>query len=572
MSVAERETTDLRGYIAAARRRRSVLLLAPALVTAAVIVFSVLQTPVYAGQARLLVAQSQSPFGTQDTGRTQQETVQTEMQVISSKPVRDLVRRKVGTAPKVSASEVGTTAVVQLGSESRNARRAAAITNAYAEAYLQYRRQQADAALATASQEIQGKVDDLQRQIDDLSGQLSVAGTCPPSTSGSCPKRDSIQRDRDALVTLQVPFKQRLAELQVNTAVYATGSVVTPASVPTDPVRPRVVRNAMLGLVVGLLLGACLALLLEYLDDRVRDAEDLEGSAGGVAVLAAIPAMGGSREDVGRDVSVLSAPTSATAEAYRTLRTSIRFLGVDRPLRTIQITSPNAGEGKTTTSANLAAVLAAAGERVVLVSCDLRRPRVHRHFGLSNDVGLTSVLLDETPLVRALQAVGGQDRLLVLATGPLPPNPSELLSSARLTSLLDEISGQADAVVIDSPPVLPVTDAVVLAAKVDCTLLVVAAQRTARKEVTHSAKVLQQVNAPLLGAILTNAPAETTYAYGYTSDDRAVERQGQTAKADGADGRATSPTGSQRDDRRTWPDGRMAPGNRRRSRERQFRR
>jgi non-specific protein-tyrosine kinase len=177
--------------------------------------------------------------------------------------------------------------------------------------------------------------------------------------------------------------------------------------------------------------------------------------------------------------------------------------------------------------ANLAVVLARAGERVVVVSCDLRRPRLHEFFDLPNSVGLTSVILGETPLSAALQAVPNEQRLLLLASGPVPPNPSELLSSNRTTELISALKYQADIVLLDVPPVLPVTDAAVLSSRADGVMLVATVGSTGTKHLTRSIELLRQVGAPLIGAILNGAEGNFGYAYEYYS--REESRNGKSS-------------------------------------------
>lgn len=505
----------LRDFLSVLRRRKRLLLLAIVTVVGSAVVLSLLQDPVYQAKSRVLIKPDGSVFGNAPGAGLSPAFIETQMEVIESRPVRDLVEEKLGPVPKLSTTAVGTTSVVELAVESPQAQHAADITNAYVEAYLTYRSRQLADALGLQTREIQSKIDALQKQIDDLGGQINALAACG-GASGICPQRDSLQQDRDALISQQVPFKQRRDELQVDmSATGAPVQVVTPASVPVDPVRPTPIRNALAGLAIGLILGTTSAIAFEYLDDSIKSKEDLERSGRDVAVLGLIPTTSGWKERDRPRVASLLEPSSPTAEAYRTLRTSIRFLAVDRPLRTIQITSPAAGEGKTTTTANLAVALARAGERVIIVSCDLRRPRLHEFFGLSNNVGFTSVLLGEVPLSGALQRVPDVNNLWLLASGPLPPNPSELLSSARATEVLSGLQAYADTVLIDCPPVLPVTDSAVLSGKVDGTLVLVAARSTTRKQVARTVEILRQVNAPLVGTVLNNAPSEGTYTYLY---------------------------------------------------------
>ena len=210
-----------------------------------------------------------------------------------------------------------------------------------------------------------------------------------------------------------------------------------------------------------------------------------------------------------------SNPMSPPAEAYRSLRTALQFTRQERKLKSLLVTSPAADEGKTSTTANLGVVFAQAGERVVLVSCDLRRPRLGQFFGFDEQVGFTSVLLGEQSLEQALRSVSGYESLWVLPAGPIPPNPAELLSEPKTREIFASLAESFDLVLVDSPPLLPVTDAVVLSKQVDGTLLVVAPGQTKRVTLRRSAEKLAQVNAPVVGMILNGVAEQSGYRYGY---------------------------------------------------------
>jgi len=204
-------------------------------------------------------------------------------------------------------------------------------------------------------------------------------------------------------------------------------------------------------------------------------------------------------------------PRSSQAEAYRSLRTNLEFSSLDHPLRTLLVTSPAPDEGKSTTLANLGIIQAQAGKRVVLLDGDLRRPRLHDLFGLGNNTGVTTAILNpEAPLPLQSTTV---PNLRVMTSGPLPPNPADLLASARMKALLDQLVAEADLVLLDAPPVIVVTDAVVLASRVDGVLLVVSAGQTRREHAQRARDLLAKVNARLVGAVLTNAAVDTG-AYG----------------------------------------------------------
>jgi capsular exopolysaccharide synthesis family protein len=191
----------------------------------------------------------------------------------------------------------------------------------------------------------------------------------------------------------------------------------------------------------------------------------------------------------------------------------VQFLGLDRTARMIQVTSASAGEGKTTTIANLAIALARARHPVVAVCCDLRRPRLHEFFGLSNRTGLTSMLLGHRTLAEALQPAPGVERLMILPSGPLPPNPSELLATSRVIETLTSLKREGGFLLIDSPPVLPVTDAVVISRWVDGTLLVCSASTTNRKHLARAVELLNQVGGTVVGTVLNGVEEAAGYQY-----------------------------------------------------------
>jgi capsular exopolysaccharide synthesis family protein len=208
----------------------------------------------------------------------------------------------------------------------------------------------------------------------------------------------------------------------------------------------------------------------------------------------------------------LREPGSAAAEAYRTLRTNILFSSLDRPLRTLLITSTAPNEGKSTTLANLAVTMAQAEQRVLLVDCDLRRPSLHTLFGLSNEQGLTSAILAQDEGVPPLQATSVPG-LSVLTSGPLPPRPADLLGSRRMAAMIERLSASADMVLFDTPPVVAVTDAAALAPRVDGVLLVLHAGHTRRDRAREARQLLEKVKANIVGVVLNGARLERGYTY-----------------------------------------------------------
>ena len=514
-SVATTETGGmaLRDYLAVMGRRRTTILLATLAVLATALLASFLQTPVYQSTARVLLRPSLS------VGSVQQQEpilVQTEIEVFRSESVENLVRERLGgSAPKVSVASVNQTAVVEVKAEDTKPAQAAATANAYVAAYTEFKRKQAGEAVTEASAEIQTQIDQLEAQLAKNDADLAALPSCSvPNPPRECDRRPGLIQDRDVLGAQISPLRSRLNDLQIRASSTTNGPQVISTAFPgKDPIRPQPVRNALLGLLMGLTLGVALAFAFEHFDDSVKSKEDLERLARDLPVLGLIPTVASWKNRAQTRIVSQSDPTSSAAEAYRSLRTSIRFIGLDRSMRTIQITSPNASEGKTTTVANLAVALARAGERVVIVSCDLRRPRIHEFFGLPNDIGFMSVVLGEMPLSAALQNVVGEPRLQLLATGPIPANPSELLSSSRAAQVLTALRKEFSVVLIDCPPVLPVTDASVLSARVDGTLVVTSLGTTTGRQVSRSLELLRQVGAPLIGMVLNGVGAQGSYGY-----------------------------------------------------------
>ena len=287
---------------------------------------------------------------------------------------------------------------------------------------------------------------------------------------------------------------------------------------------------------MGLLLAVGIVLALEYLDDTVKSSDDVEAVTG-LPTLGTILKMkgDGGRSEIYR-LATLLYPRSPAAEAYRTLRTNVEFATVDEPARTLLVTSSIPGEGKTTTASNLAVAFAQSDRRVILLDADLRKPGVHKLFGLPNTVGLTSLLRrDEAGIDDVAQATE-QANLRVITTGPLPPNPAELLRSQRMRTILEQLTAAADLVILDSPPLQAVTDAAILASITDGTLLVVDAGRTRRGAARNGREALAKADARTLGAALNRLSGRAAGDYVYydyygTSGKDAARRQASEGAA-----------------------------------------
>ena len=302
-------------------------------------------------------------------------------------------------------------------------------------------------------------------------------------------------------------------------------TVVSPAVQPDEPFSPRTARNTVLAVLVGLVLGLLIAVLRERFDTRLRNGDEVQRSVSS-AVLAEVP----SENNLdGNPVIDFSVGSSRAAEGYRRLRTNLAFVRVDEPPRCILVTSPGPGEGKTTTSMNLAAALAEDGNRVVLVDADLRRPSIARRLGLTGAVGLTSFLRGDGVISDFVQA-GPVHGLDVLVAGALPPNPAELLGSQRAKDGIEALQSSYDFVIVDTPPVLPVADAAILSQYTDGALVVVRAGRTRSQDLTTAFSSLRTAQASILGIVLNDVSAhDSRYVY-YSYEQQVAGRERATGK------------------------------------------
>jgi len=532
---------ELRRYGRLIWRHRALILVCLVVAVSGAAVFTVAESPTYSATSTLIIQQTAGEKVVDPeslTSRDSQRRIDTEIEVLRSTSVMDEATRQLGHRPRIRAVAVGQTDTIQVIASSADSATAAGDSNGYAEAYVALSRARASSDLETSRAEAQAKIDEISLRLGELDTKLAdiegaLEGADPAQKSLLQAQRRDLLSERTAQTDQRAYFAQQRDRLQVasNFASRGGAQIIGRAQAPANPISPSLPRNVGVAAALGLLLGAVMAFVRENLDDRIKLKGDVERIDPQLPVIGLIPlqhkANGGKPASSSSSISTrlvsIADPHSAIAEAYRMVRASLQFMDLGgHAIRVLQVTSAEPSDGKTTAVANLAACFARNGQRVVVVCCDWRKPRLHDCFNLSNRVGFTSVLLGEVSLEEAIQQVPGRDNLVVLASGPPPPNPAELLGSQQTSAIVRALRDVADIVIIDTPPVLPVSDAMVLAPLADATLLVAQSNKTSRKGVRRALELLRQVDAPLIGTVLVGVTGDEAYValyqgYGYNS-------------------------------------------------------
>lgn len=530
-----RGAAGLRDYLNVARRRKWIILQAVVLVPIAAALYSASHSPVYGATASVLLSRTNlanSLTGIQDPSQFTQDTtlVQTQAQLarvpeIARRSIVALGDRSMTLQEFLGESSVSTspnTDIIGFHFVSGDPLLAARAATEYAQQYTQYRRGLDTASLEGARREVSNRIDQLVSQGDS----------------------------RTALYTTLVEREQQLRTME---ALQTSNANVVQTAERARKIGPRPGHAALLGLFLGIMLGAALAFLRETLDTRVRNAQEI-GARLVLPLLARIPEPPKRLRSEDR-LAMLDEPTGIHAEPFRVMRTNLEFATLGRDVKSIMITSAVEQEGKSTTIANLAIALARGGQNVILVDLDLRRPYLEKFFDLHDRPGITQVVLGRASLDEALVRVpimqakpsaqlrprydmsggangeeegngngngigngngnGVHGRLLVLGSGPIPPDPGEFVASNGLAVVLAELRDSADIVLVDAPPVLHVGDAMVLSAKVDAMMLVTRMEKVRRPMLAEVHRVVDATPTPKLGFVITGAEAEDGYGYGY---------------------------------------------------------
>jgi capsular exopolysaccharide synthesis family protein len=544
------EEPDLRSYLGVIARRRWLVILTMLVFVGVAVAYSLIPEPEYRVRAQVLTTGVNDPvamiFGANGEGDLNRQAT-SQLAFLDSSRMRFAVAAGYnGSLPKSEVFDVNvapiqqqdsniTSSVVELSLVSTDPVEAATLVNVYANTYVELR-ENADREKLTRTKgellallgEIESQIATIRQPLTDIDDQIANGGNASALITQRQAKERDLAPQLDPLTAQVSDINERLGNLNLGVELAAGGGaeVLSDAGAPDTPVSPNLPLNLAIGVVFGLFLGAALAFARDYFDDSVKSKEMVERVTS-VPTLGLIP-----KFDAGVGVVTISHPSAPAAEAFRLLRTAVKFLAVERQVRVVQVTSPSPAEGKTMVAVNLAIAFAQAGDRVVLVGGDLRRPHMEEMLDVPLTPGLTAVLIGDVTLPQAIQTVASVPNLSVLPAGYPPPNPSELLSGERARRLVDVLGQTYDVVVIDCPPVLPVTDSLVVARMADTTLLVTSANRTSKRSLSRAVELLHQVDAPLVGTVLNSlSPDETfggePYRYETVKSRKAGGRRGE---------------------------------------------
>lgn len=528
---------DLRQLLRLARQWWWLLLLAPLAASLTAFAVSERQPELYSASARLRITPGQSTTDDYNAILAGQQLGETYRLLLLSQPVLDRAIRTLGLPyeldefeKRVTSSAIEDTQLFDVSVSDTDPERAAAIANTIANEFTEYVGEQVIAQTELPRSSIDQQIGELDAQIAAIDERIAAleASVDPNATAVQTQLADlRAQRTRvqESLADLQITSRQ----ISVNLAAAQTQvTVADPATVPEAPYAPRTVLSTALGAFAGLILAIGAIVLNQYLDNSVKPTTDFQRLTGSplLSAVATMPNVQPGHEQL----FTLGQPMSASAEAMRLLRANIEFAAATRPIASLAVTSAGPSEGKSTITANLGVVLAQAGFSTVIMDADLRRPSQHRIFNTRNSVGLASLLSQPEQPWQWAAVQTDVPNLAVIPSGPIPPNPADLLTLERLAELMTEIGESVDVLLLDTPPTLAVSDALVVATNADGVILVGQSGETRLDAFRHAVEAFEQGGIRLVGVVVNRQTDRDSagYTYGtYYGLDQAAHRDGQ---------------------------------------------
>jgi non-specific protein-tyrosine kinase len=524
---------DLRQMLRIGRRWWWFLVLMPVIAGATAYIVSNQQTPQYSATVTIRINPPASSALDVNAVRLTQDLTETYRRLIVLRPVLEEVIDALQLpydadelGKHTSASAIASTQLVLVSVTDPDPERAALIANTIASTFATQVTENTLGQIESTRSSLDVQIAALQTQVDGLDTQIDELDTAQNADDVA------IQAELEDLRDQRARFQEQIADLVVQGESVSLGvasaqtqvTVSELAIAPKDPYAPKILLNTVLGTLAGLLVAVGIIALVHYLDNSVNEHTEVQ-ELSGVPILATIRAIPDMKRG-GHQVYTLASPHSPSAEAVRLLRANLEFASAGGGIATLAITSPGMSEGKSTVAANLAVVMAQTGLTTVLIDADLRRPTQHRIFSIPNETGLTRLITHPHESWRSAGTHVAVPNLTLIPSGTLPPNPADLLSLDRFANLLKTISQEVDIVIIDTPPILAVSDPLLVARNTDAALLVVRSGSTRKDALRHSAEALNQGNIRLLGVVLNvqKSRGETGYYAEYKAATPAKAR------------------------------------------------
>ncbi len=509
----------IKEYIALVWRWAWLIVLGILVAAAAAFIVSKNTTPVYRASSRLLIDQAPGSGGGNEYTQilVEQRLAQTYVEILNTDPVLaetievlDLPYTPGQLKGKITVSAPQDTQIINISVEDTDPQRAALIANTLGDVFITQNQARENLRFAGPIENWEARLQKLGDEIEDLEVKISDIGEA--TTAAEMATLSRLQTNLNEAQVQYTNVFNNLNQLRIDQAKEISNLIqVEPAKANSSPIRPRTMTNTLLAAVVGGMLAVGIIFLIEYLDDTVKTPDQVLVDAN-LTTLGAIAHI--KTDEKSQGLITQRAPRDPISEAYRVVRTNLSFSAVDEGLTSLLVSSPSPGEGKSTTAANLAVVMAQTGKKVILIDGDLRRPVQHKFFNLPNNMGLTTSILDsQTSVLHHLQETTVPN-LRLLTSGPIPPNPAELLNSQRMAEVLAALKKESDIVIIDTPPILTVADASILGPQVNGVVLVVETGRTRRDTLVNGVERLAQTGTHIFGVLLNKVNLDRA-GYGY---------------------------------------------------------
>jgi capsular exopolysaccharide synthesis family protein len=534
---------EIRRYMDVMKRWIWLVILSVILAGAAAYFISSNMTPVYRASSRYLIDEAPGSGSSPNEYSqllTEQILAQTYVEIATIRPILEetIIRLELPFSPAKLGSMVSVSApsdrqIMVISVEDTNPERAAAISNMIGEVFIEKNQERDNLRYAEPISNWETRMAAITEDINELEIAINNFGD-PLSAEGEATRARLQQQLNEAQLRYTEAFNS-LIELQRDQARESSNVVLLESAISNyNAISPRTLLNTLIAALFGGMLALGVIFLVEYLDVSVKNQDQILADTG-LPTLGAIAKIKVSNPT--ENLVTFDHPRDPLSEAYRVLRTNLGFSSIDSDLKSIMITSASPGEGKSTTTANLGVVMAQAGKRVIIVDSDLRRPMQDNFFDLTNSHGLTTALLDNLSHPATHLKHTKIRGLRVLTSGPIPPNPAEILSSQRMGQLIEALSAEADVLLFDTPPVLTVTDAAVLAPQTGGTLFVVQVGETRRETLIQAVDRIRNNNAQVLGVLLNRIkPSHGSYYYyqyysTYSNDGRKRRRIRRRSKS-----------------------------------------